>query len=143
MSKRKQSSTEPSQRQLRVGEQLRHIIAETIRRGHFGREELLDIHGITVSEVQTSPDLKHAVAYVIGDDIKELLPMLNEEAYMFQKEIGQNSGLKFTPKVKFRIDESFENSQRINELLGELDLPKGNDGDGGDGGDGNEKEEPE
>ncbi len=127
MSKRKHSSSEPSQRQLRVGEQLRHIIAETLQRGHFHQEELFDIQGITVTEVQTSPDLKHAIAYVIslgGADMDAILPALNADAHVFQKDIGRQANLKFTPRVKFRLDESFENSQRINQLLHDLDLPK-------------------
>ena len=123
MSKRKHASSEPSQRQRRVGEQLRHIMVETLQRGHFHQEILLNAQGITVTEVQASPDLKHAVAYVIalgGADMDELLPALNADAHIFQKDIGRQANLKFTPRVKFRLDESFENSQRINQLLEEV-----------------------
>jgi ribosome-binding factor A len=62
---RSHRSAEPSQRQLRVGEQLRHIIAETMQRGHFHHEVLMN-SGITVTEVRVSPDLKNATAYVIS-----------------------------------------------------------------------------
>ena len=113
----------PSQRQLRVGEQLRHIIAETITRGHFHDEILLNASGITVTEVRPSPDLKHATAYVIslgGQNMEEILPALNDAASEFQKDINAKSNLKFTPKVKFREDTSFAEGQKMDALLDNL-----------------------
>ncbi len=110
----------PSQRQLRVGEQIRHIIAETMARGHFHTGILLDSGRITVAEVRVSPDLKQAKAYVMslgGEDMDEILPALNREAHIFQKEINRKSNLKFTPKVRFVRDESFDEAQRIEDLL--------------------------
>ena len=88
----------PSQRQLRVGEQLRHIIAE----------------------VRVTPDLKQAKAYVMslgGADMDKILPALNEDAYVFQKEISRQSNLKFTPKIRFVRDESFDEAQKIDQIL--------------------------
>ncbi len=117
------SKSQPSQRQLRVGEQLRHIIADTLLRGHFHHEALIDASKVTVTEVRISPDLKNATAYVIvmGDgNIEDFLPPLNEDASVFQKEINRQSNLKFTPKVRFTTDTSFENSQRIEKLLHEI-----------------------
>ncbi len=71
------SGTGPSQRQLRVGEQIRHIIAKTLQKGHFRDEILIDASAdITVTEVRPSPDLKQATAYVIslgGKDMEEYL----------------------------------------------------------------------
>lgn len=120
---KKQPPQGPSQRQLRVGEQLRHIIAEILQRGDFHSEALLSVEGITVTEVRTSPDLKHATAYVMslgGKDMEGVIPALNEAAPEFQREINKKSNLKFTPKLKFRMDDSFEQGQRMDALLDNL-----------------------
>ncbi len=114
------ASKEPSQRQLRVGEQLRHIIAETMQRGHFHDAALVDAGRITVTEVRVSPDLKHARAYVMalgGEDMESVLPALNAEAHIFQKEINRQSSLKFTPKIHFARDETFDQAEKIENLL--------------------------
>lgn len=114
----------PSQRQLRVGEQIRHIIAETLQRGHFHDAVLLDAASlVTVTEVRPSPDLKHATAYVIplgGKDIEHILPALNEAAPEFQKEINRKANLKFTPKLRFKSDDSFDEAQKMDALLDNL-----------------------
>ncbi len=116
-----QNQNGPSQRQLRVGEQIRHIISETMARGHFRDEILIDIAGgVTVTEVRTSPDLKQATAYVIslgGADMDKILPALNLSAPAFQKDINTKANLKFTPKIRFKLDSSFENVQKLDEIL--------------------------
>ena len=118
------SPAEPSQRQLRVGEQLRHIIAETMQRGHFHEETLLDASNkVTVTEVRVSPDLKNATAFVVplgGGEMGDMLKALNDEHQVFQKEINRQSSLKFTPRVKFKQDNSFDQAQRIETLLDEI-----------------------
>lgn len=114
------TSREPSQRQLRVGEQLRHIIAETMQRGHFHDAILMDAGKITVTEVRVSPDLKNARAYIMplgGNDMDVILPALNAETHVFQKEINRQSSLKFTPKIHFVGDESFDEADKIEALL--------------------------
>lgn len=116
----------PSQRQLRVGEQIKHIIAETLQRGHFAHEALLNT-GITVSEVRVTPDLRNAKAYVMslgGENIDAILPALNAESQAFSKAINAQSNMKFTPKVRFVRDESFEEAQRIDQLLRDIDIPE-------------------
>jgi len=119
-----QEKAGPSQRQLRVAEQVRHMIAETLRRGHFHTEELFRLaQNITVTQVSLSPDLKNATAYVIalgGKDMVEILPALNEESYTFQKEIGHSLKLRFTPRVRFAEDKSFEKANRIETILHDL-----------------------
>ena len=114
----------PSQRQLRVGEQIRHIMAETLSRGHFHDELLIDIAGnVTVTEVRPSPDLRQATAYVIslgGADMDKILPALNQEAHVFQKEINAKANLKFTPKMRFKMDDSFESAQKMDEILSNI-----------------------
>ncbi len=117
----------PSQRQLRVGEQIRHILAETMARGHFRGESLLDAGKITVTEVRVSPDLKNATAYVMalgGADMENILPALNEEHATFQKEINRQSSLKFTPRIRFVTDESFDNVSNIDNILREIKIPE-------------------
>ena len=118
----------PSQRQLRVGEQIKHLIAETLSRGHFHTEELFRLaQNVTVTEVRISPDLKNATAYVIalgGKNMSDVLPALNEEAYAFQKEIGHKLKLRFTPRVRFVEDQSFEKATRIETILHELKKEK-------------------
>lgn len=115
----------PSQRQLRVGEQIRHIIAETLARGHFQDEALINqASGITVTEVRPSPDLKQATAFVIGlggKSMEDLLPALNNDAAIFQKDINAKSNLKFTPKVRFKHDTSFDKAQKLESILSNIE----------------------
>lgn len=116
-----------SQRQLRVGEQLRHILVETLQRGHFHNEMLLKNAAlVTVTEVQVTSDLKAATAYVIrlgGGDMTELLTALNETAPIFQKEFAHQMRTKFTPRLRFMEDSSFDKAARIEYIL--HNLPKG------------------
>lgn len=116
----------PTQRQLRVGEQIRHIIVDTLARGKFNEMALLDAaYLITVTEVRVSPDLKNATAYIIklqGKEMGSALTALNNEAFIFQKEIAKNLQTRFTPKLRFVGDDSFEKSARIEEIL--YNLPK-------------------
>lgn len=115
----------PSQRQLRVGEQLRHIIAETMARGHFHDEALINIAGgVTVTEVRPSPDLKQATAYVIalgGENMDTILPALNNDAAVFQKDINAKSNLKFTPRIRFKHDTSFDKAQKLENILSNIE----------------------
>jgi ribosome-binding factor A len=115
----------PSQRQLRVGEQLRHIIAETMARGHFHDEALIDgASVVTVTEVRPSPDLKQATAFVIalgGENMDTILPALNDDAAIFQKDINAKSNLKFTPRITFKHDTSFDKAQKLESILSNIE----------------------
>ncbi|HEY0901110.1 MAG TPA: 30S ribosome-binding factor RbfA [Micavibrio sp.] len=117
-------SNTPTQRQLRVGEQLRHIIAQTLQRGNFDNAMLFDKAGqITIAEVRVSPDMKHATAYtslITGDDLKTVLAALNESAYTFQQDINRQIKMKFTPKVRFVLDDRFDKAGRIEDILRKL-----------------------
>lgn len=116
----------PTQRQLRVGEQLRHVIVQTLQRGHFHDAFLLENASmISVSEVRVSPDMKHATAYTVrlgGGDMSEFLNALNANADIFQRDIGHEIRMKFTPKLRFVEDDSFENAAKIDAIL--HNLPK-------------------
>jgi ribosome-binding factor A len=127
MRNQKTRSSEPSQRQRRVGEQIRHVMSETLQRGHFDSELLFNkANTIAISEVIPSPDLKHARAYVIShedEDLQMLVTELNAQAHVFQKDIAKGTNLKFTPKVRFSIDTSFDEARHIEALLHDLNIP--------------------
>lgn len=125
----------PSQRMLRVGEQIKQIVAEMLVRGHFHHEALINGGHITVGEVRVSPDLRQAQAYVMslgGENMDAIIPALNDESYMFSKEINRQSNMKFTPKIRFVKDDSFEEAQRIDELLRSVGASSSDDDDNQD-----------
>lgn len=115
---------QPSQRQLRVAEQIRGVVSDALHRGHFA-EEILVNHAadVTVGGVDASPDLKNAKVHVMslnGTDLDAILPALNANRHYFQKEINHQLNIKFTPKLHFIEDESFAEAQRIEKLLSTL-----------------------
>ncbi|MCB9984917.1 MAG: 30S ribosome-binding factor RbfA [Micavibrio sp.] len=114
----------PTQRQLRVGEQLRHVITDTLSRGHFHDEFLISNAGlVSVSEVRVSPDMKQATAFatmVGGKNLEVALASLNANADIFQREIGRQVRMKFTPRLKFVEDKLFDSASKIDALLHSL-----------------------
>ena len=118
--KKKSRSNEPSQRQLRVGEEIRHGLADVFMRGDAYIPKLEGI-SITISEVRVSPDLKHANAYVMplggGGDVPTILRALNEVAPYLRHLVSGRLHLKFSPKISFRWDDSFDEAQKINLLM--------------------------
>ncbi len=115
---------QPSQRQLRVAEQVRHVLSETLLRGHFHTKKLLNASPtLSISEVRISPDLKNATAYVSSlknDDISDLIEALNEEHYVFQKEVGSQVRMKFTPRIRFKYDEIQDRVSKLDALFHDL-----------------------
>ena len=110
---------EPSQRQLRVGELIRHKLAEMLSRGDI-HDDVLASHVITVPEVRLSPDLKLATVYIIplgGGDAEQVLEALNRRKKYIRGEIAHAVNLKFAPELRFRGDETFDEASRIDELL--------------------------
>lgn len=111
----------PSQRMLRVGEEVRHILSETLRNGGFDDPLLFESSStVTVTEVRVSPDLRYATAYVMtlgGINFDEILPALNEAAWFFQQDIGKKVKMRTTPKVRFVKDDSFDEAQKIETIL--------------------------
>lgn len=120
----KNSINQPSQRQLRVAEQIKHVLADALMRGHFQDPLLMDSASrVTVTEVRVSPDLKYATAYVIslgGADMEVILPALNDETHSLQKEINRQTQLKFTPKLSFRMDETFDKAMRLESIINNI-----------------------
>ena len=113
------SLKEPSQRQLRVGQEIKKIITSVLERGDLRSKEVREAL-ITVTEVRVSPDLKYATAYIMtlnGKNLGLVLEMLNEEAWVFKKQIGAKLQLRYTPDVNFRDDDTFTEVDRIEKLL--------------------------
>jgi len=110
---------EPSQRQLRVGEELRHGLARILQRGEL-REPALKDAAVTVTEVRVSPDLKNATAYVMplaGRDASAVVEGLTRSAGYLRAQLAREVPLRFTPGLVFALDTSFDHASRINELL--------------------------
>ena len=109
-----------SQRQIRFGEVIRSIISESLVRGDFFNSEI-DMSSITVSFVKISKDLKVASDYIMplgGKNKDEILQYLNDNKHLFQKFISQAKlRSKFTPKINFYIDDSFDEAEKIENLL--------------------------
>ncbi len=113
----------PSQRQLRVGELIRHALAEMLARGDI-HDDVLAKHVITVPEVRLSPDLKIATVYVMplgGVDMKPVIEALNRNRKYIRAEVAHTLDLRYAPDLRFREDETFEEATRIERLL---DSPK-------------------
>ncbi|MDR6755247.1 ribosome-binding factor A [Mycoplana sp. BE70] len=114
------TSSAPSQRMLRVGEQVRAAITQVLQRGEV-RDPLIEKTVISISEVRMSPDLKHATAYVtpLGvADHNAVIEALNKHAKYIRGRLGpQLRQMKYMPDVRFRDDTSFDNYQKIDELL--------------------------
>jgi ribosome-binding factor A len=120
MTRRKSNQARgPSQRQLRVGELIRHKLAEMLARGEI-YDDVLASHVVTISEVRMSTDLRLATAYVMplgGKAIKPVLEALDKHRKFIRGEIAQAVDLRVAPEVRFREDETFEEVNRIDQLL--------------------------
>ena len=119
MAKRFDTGSGPSQRQLRVGELMRHALSEVLSRGEI-HDPVLQTHVVTVPEVRMSPDLKIATCFVMplgGKDQQEVIQALARNKRFLRGELAHRTNLKFAPDLRFRIDESFEEGSRIDRLL--------------------------
>jgi ribosome-binding factor A len=117
--KRERRNREPSQRQLRVGEELRHALARILQRGELRDPALQDV-AVTVTEVRLSPDLKNATAFVMplgGRHRDDVIAGLTRSAGYLRSQIAREVPLRFTPGLAFTLDLSFDHAHRINELL--------------------------
>jgi ribosome-binding factor A len=108
-----------SQRQLRVGEVIRHAVADMLARGEV-HDPVIEGHLITVPEVRMSPDLRLATIYVMplgGRDAQDVVDALERNKRFLRGEIARHVNLKFAPEIRFRIDERFAEAERIEKLL--------------------------
>jgi len=116
---KKSSASGGSQRQLRVGETVRHAVADILSHGHVHDPDL-EGHIITVPEVRMSPDLKLATVYVMplgGRDIDVVIAALDRNKKFLRGEIAHRVNLKFAPDIRFRADERFDEAERMEKLL--------------------------
>ena len=113
------TSQMPSQRQLRVGEFVRHAFADMLTRGAV-HDPVMQNHLITVPEVRMTADLRLATIYVMplgGRDADAVLAALERNKRFLRGEIARQINLKFAPELRFRIDERFDEAERIERLL--------------------------
>lgn len=125
---------EPSQRQLRVGEELRHALAEVLQRGELRDPALADVT-VTVTEVRVSPDLKNATAYVMplgGRNGAAVIEGLTRSASYLRGQLARAVPLRFSPSLSFALDTSFDHASRINELLHRPEVRRDLSGDAAD-----------
>jgi ribosome-binding factor A len=126
----------PSQRQLRVAEEIRHVLAGLFERRDFRDPELAQAQ-VTVTEVRIGPDLKHAVAFVsrLGrPDVDALLPPLKRAAPYLRGQVAHALRLKFAPELTFQPDHALEYAAKIDRLLHAPEVARDLDQNGSQGG---------
>ena len=128
------------QRPLRVGEEMRHALAQIFLRGDMHDPALQGV-SLTVTEVRVSPDLKHATAYVMplgGRDAADAMAGLKRAASFLRMELARMVKLRVAPTLTFALDQSFDEASRVEELLHRpevaRDLLPGGEQDGTDDG---------
>jgi ribosome-binding factor A len=129
-----ESKKGPSQRQLRVGEQVRHVIAEILQRGEI-RDELLQNTVISVSEVRMSPDLRIATVFLtplgMSDGQPVIKALANHAKFIRGRAATSLSQMRFMPEFRFRIDTAYDNFSKIDQLLRSPEVARDLDSDGG------------
>ena len=108
-----------SQRQLRVGELVRHALAEMLTRGEV-HDPVIEKHLVTVPEVRMTADLRLATVYVMplgGRDAEEVVAAFERHKKFLRAELAHRINLKFAPDIRFRVDERFAEADRIEKLL--------------------------
>ena len=119
MATRDKGASAPSQRQLKVGELVRHAIAEIFSRGDV-MDEVIARHSLTVPEVRMSPDLKIATCYVMplgGGEVGDVVKHLEQHKRFLRGEVAKRVALRYIPELRFREDTTFESSARIDAIL--------------------------
>jgi ribosome-binding factor A len=109
----------PTQRQLRVGEMLRHALAEVLRENDI-RDPDLDGVSVTITQIKPSPDMRYATVYcepLGGGNAKQIIAALNRHKGFLRGEMGHRITMKFTPDLRFVEDESFAEAQKIETIL--------------------------
>jgi ribosome-binding factor A len=112
-------SSPGSQRQLRVGELVRHALAEMLPRGDV-HDPVIEGHMITIPEVRVTADLRLATIYVMplgGRDAEEVVAAFERHKKFLRSEIARRINLKFAPDIRFRVDDRFAEAERIDKLL--------------------------
>ncbi len=110
---------ELSNRQLRVGQEVRRVIAEAIEQGDVRSQEVAEAF-ITITNVIMSPDLKYATVYLTtlnGKNLGLILEQLTADKWIFKKLVADKLKLRFTPEINFRADDTFDEAERIDRLM--------------------------
>src|SRR5271154_3099347 len=129
-----------SQRQLRVGEELRHVLAKILRDGEC-RDPVLENASITVTEVRMSPDLRNATAFVMplaGTNATEVVSGLERSATFLRGLVAREVQLRNTPNLVFALDDSFDRADRISALLTRPEVARDLEPQAAEDGDGDE-----
>ena len=116
----------PSQRQLRVGELIRRALSEILLQGIIHDPDLNRI-SVTVGEVTASPDLKIATAYVCplgGEGGEDLIALLAKNKSEIRRSISKKLTLKYTPDLRFRIDETFDRMDETRRLFSQENIKR-------------------
>ena len=124
------------QRRLRVGEEMRHALAQIFQRGVLRDPALQDV-SLTVTEVRVSPDLKHATAFIMplgGRNAAEAIAGLRRGAAFLRMELARAVKLRVAPMVSFELDASFDEASRVDALLHRPDVARDLKQDGTDDG---------
>jgi ribosome-binding factor A len=127
----RESSPAGSQRQLRVGELVRHALAEMLTRGDV-HDPVIEKHMITIPEVRVTTDLRLATIYVMpmgGRDAEEVVAAFERHKKYLRGEIAHRINLKFAPDIRFRVDDRFAEAERIDKLLRSPDVKRDLDHD--------------
>jgi len=128
------SSPGGSQRQLRVGELVRHALADMLTRGDV-HDPVIETHLITVPEVRMTADLRLATVYVMplaGRDADAVVAALERNKKFIRADIAHRVNLKFAPDIRFHIDERFAEAERIDKLLRSPQVKRDLEGEGDD-----------
>jgi ribosome-binding factor A len=108
-----------SVRLLRIGEQVRHVLSEILQRGDV-RDDTLQSHLVSVTEVRMSPDLRHATVFVkplLGENEDAVLKALRQNTAYLQREVAHRVRVKYAAKLKFIADESFDEGTHVDRVL--------------------------
>ena len=126
-----------SNRQLRVGQEVRKVIATAIENGEARSPEIAEAF-ITITNVIMSPDLKYATVYLTtlnGKNLGVVIEQLAAEKWIFKKLVADKLKLRFTPEINFRVDDTFDEAEKINRLMNDpkvkADLEKPDETDEG------------
>jgi ribosome-binding factor A len=123
---RQESTPGGSQRQLRVGELVRHALADMLTRGDV-HDQVIEQHMITIPEVRVTADLRLATIYVMplgGRHAEEVVAAFERHKKFLRTEIARRINLRFAPDIRFRVDERFAEAERVDKLLRSPDVQR-------------------
>ncbi len=119
MSGKRQREPGENPRSLRIGEAIRHALAELLPHAHFRDPALHDV-SVTVTEARVAPDLRNVLVFVLplgGKNTDEIVAALNRASPYLRGEVARAVRMKFAPRLRFTVDETFDRSQHVTDLL--------------------------